>query len=241
MNTRIDILTGDNSSSIYKKVENFYLEKVQVLFLFLHKKHWDFLAGIVITLLIEPHNALRAAYLMQKGLDRKRFTNLNPTILTKKQLEFSPVLLIHGDSSGSGIFGPIVEQLTKDCHHRPIFFIDLISPSGVVSAENHLKPVMARVKEIVALYPYAMPPKISCVGHSSGGDILGPLVKAMQEENLPLPKTIIKIGSIFKGAEALEFIHYLHGKVLEILGTNDIFEGCKSLSLIHISEPTRPY
>ena len=119
--------------SIFAQMQNFYVEKVKGLFLLLHKKNWDFMAAIVATFLIEPHVALRAAYLMQKGLDKEKFTNLNPKILSEEQLKCAPILLIHGDSSNSGLFGPMINLLSKEAPHQPIFTIDLNSPDGIVS------------------------------------------------------------------------------------------------------------
>src|SRR5207245_2015592 len=146
-----------------------------------------------------------------------------------EQLKCTPTLLIHGDSSNSGVFAPMIHQISKNDPHKPLFTIDLTSYDGVVSVENHLSLIVAKVKEIAALYPTAKCPKISFIGHSSGGDVLGSLVKAMQlGGELPLPGTIIKIGSIFKEHEAQEFIHYAHGKMVEIVGTQDIFVGDKS-------------
>lgn len=81
------------------------------------------------------------------------------------------------------------------------------------------------MKEITTLYS-SKSPKISFVGHSSGGDILGALIKVMHAQKLALPGAIIKIGSIFKETEANEFIRY--GKVVEIVGTKDVFEGSQS-------------
>ena len=99
---------------------------------------------------------------------------------------------------------------------------------GLFLSKTHLSLIIAKVREIAALYSSVTCPKISFVGHSSGGDVLGPLVKVLIEDKLPLPGTIIKIGSVFKEIEAQEFINYPYGKVVEIVGTKDVFEGDKS-------------
>lgn len=215
-------------SSVYTKLENLYLKKVRDLFSFLTERRMNFFASVVVTFLIEPHNALRAAYLMQKGLDRKKLISLNPTRLSPDQLKCAPILFIHGDSSNSGIFAPMIDQVVRDAPHKPIFTIDLTSADGVVSAKSHLHLIVAKVSEIVALYPPSKSPKISFVGHSSGGDVLGPLIRMMEEKKWPQLGTVIKIGSIFKDIEAEELRHYPCGKMIEIVGTKDVFEGCKS-------------
>ncbi|MBA3957555.1 MAG: alpha/beta hydrolase [Parachlamydiaceae bacterium] len=198
------------------------------MFCFLIERRRIFFANVLATFLIEPQNALRAAYLMKKGLDRKKLVNLNPTRLSPDQLKCAPVLFIHGDSSNSGLFAPMINQVVRDNPYKPIFTIDLASADGVVSAKNHLHLIVAKVKEIIALYPSSKTPKISFVGHSSGGDVLGPLVRVMEEEKWPYLGTIIKIGSIFKKIEAEEFWRYPYGKIIEIMGTKDVFEGCES-------------
>lgn len=217
------------SSSFCASLENCYVEKVKHLVGFLQKNQWNFLTGIVATFLIEPHQAFRAAYLMHKGLDGKNITTLNPKYLSKEQLKYTPVLFIHGDFSSSGIFEPMINRLAYDFPHRPLFTIDLISPDGIVSEKQHLKSLISKVKEIATLYASATTPKISFIGHSSGGDVIGPVVKVMMsEKELPQPGTIIKIGSIFKKMEAEQFTQYSHGSVLEIVGTKDVFEGSQS-------------
>lgn len=215
-------------SSVCTKLENLYLKKVRGLFFFLTEKRMNFFASVIATFLIEPQNALRAAYLMQKGLDRKKLINLNPKRLSPDQLKCAPVLFIHGDSSNSGLFAPMIDQVVRDTPYKPIFTIDLASADGVVSAKSHLHLIVAKVNEIVALYPSSKALKISFVGHSSGGDVLGPLIRMMEEKKWPQLGTIIKIGSIFKKIEAEEFGRYLYGKVIEIVGTKDVFEGCES-------------
>ncbi len=217
-----------SSTLVYNKFENFYIERVKDVFHFLHSHQLTFLANVVATFMIEPFNAIHAGYLMQKGLDGKKIRNLNPKKLSQEQLKYSPVLLIHGDSSNSGLFAPLLERLSAEMPHKPFFTIDLVNQDGIVSAKNHLKILFAKVKEITDLYPSDTPPKLSFVGHSSGGDILGPLVKLMQTKQLTKPGAMIKIGSIFSKFEAEEFSHFSHGKFLEILGTKDIFEGDKS-------------
>jgi hypothetical protein len=213
---------------ICTRFQNLYVQKVKDLFFFIRQKKMDFLACVVATFLIEPHSTLRAAYLMQKGLNRKKIINLNPKILSTDQLNCTPVLLIHGDSSNSGLFGPMIDQIARDAPHKPIFTIDLTSPDGIVSAKSHLHLIDAKVNEIAALYPSSKSLKISFVGHSSGGDVLGPLIRLMEANKWPQSGTIIKIGSIFKKNEAEEFCRYPHEKVIEIAGTKDIFEGCES-------------
>lgn len=141
INTRI-LSHIQRKESICAGIQNFYVKKVRELFLFLHKRQWSFVAAILATFLIEPHNAFRAAYLMHKGLDRK-FTNLNPQRLSTQQLQHEPVLLIHGDASNSGLFAPLVDQMTVDFPNRPIFTIDLASADGIVSEKiisNYLLP-----------------------------------------------------------------------------------------------------
>lgn len=165
---------------------------------------------------------------MQRGLNKKKLINLNPKRLSPDQLKFAPVLFIHGDSSNSGLFGPMIDQVVSDAPYKPIFTIDLISADGIVSAKNHLHLIVAKVKEIVALYPSSKPLKISFVGHSSGGDVLGPLIRVVKQEKWPQLGTIIKIGSIFKKIEAEEFSHYPYEKLIEIVGAKDVFEGCES-------------
>jgi hypothetical protein len=180
-------------------------------------------------MLVEPKNTLRAAYLMQVGITNKgKLPNLNPKVLTQEQLKYAPVFLIHGDSSNCGLFGPMIDQMTADAPDRTIFTIDLYSPSGIVSVEEHLTPVLDKVKEILALFPLSARPEIICVGHSSGGDILGALIAAMGEEGLPQPK-IVKIGSIFKESELETLKDYPREKILEIVGSKDIFVGDQSL------------
>jgi hypothetical protein len=212
--------------SLRTKLENLYLKKVKDLFLFLTGKRMNFFANALVTFLIEPQNALRAAYLMQRGLDRKKRKNLNPKHLSSAQLEHAPVLFIHGDSSNSGLFAPMIDRIIKEAPHKPIFTIDLVSVDGIVSVTSHLHLILAKVNEILALYPNA--PKISFVGHSSGGDVLGPLMRMMEEAKCPQPGTLIKIGSIFKNKEAEELGPYPHGEVIEIVGTKDVFEGYES-------------
>lgn len=220
----MNLVTGSFTLSA---LQNYYVGKVRQLFLFLHRKKWPFLANASAALLIEPLSTFFAAYLMQKGLNKKKFSNLNPISLSKKQLKHSPVLLIHGDHSNSSIFAPLIEQITRDSPHKPIFTIELSSADGIVSAKNHLHILLAKVKEIEALYPSFAAVKISFIGHSSGGDVLGPLIEVMLQENMR-PGAMIKIGSIFKESEAKEFRCYSHGIALEIVGTKDIFEGARS-------------
>ena len=214
--------------SMYTSLQNLYLKKVKDLFSFLTKKRMNFFASIVATFLIEPYNTMYAAYLMQKGLKNKKIINLNPKSLSGDQLKCAPVLLIHGDSSNSGLFAPMIDQIARDAPNKPIFTIDLTSADGIVSAKKHLYVIAAKVYEIAALYPRLECPKISFIGHSSGGDVLGPLIRLMSTEKGPQSGTIIKIGSIFKKVEAEEFGRYSHEKVIEIVGTKDVFEGCES-------------
>jgi hypothetical protein len=215
-------------TSICTRLENLYLKKVRELFCFFTEKRMNFFASVLATFLIEPQSALRAAYLMQQGLNRKKFVDLNPKRLSPDQLKCAPVLFIHGDSSNSGIFAPMIEQVIRENPHKPIFTIDLVSADGVVSAESHLHLIVTKVNEIITLYPSSKFPKISFVGHSSGGDVLSPLIRMMEEKKWPQFGTIIKIGSIFKKVEAEEFWRYPCEKVIEIMGTKDVFEGCES-------------
>ncbi len=209
-----------NITSIPLKAQNFYLSRVKYLFLYFHNKNWTFFACAIAAFLIEPYHTLKAAYLMRI---KRTGRNINPASLTADQINFSPVLLIHGDSSNSGLFAPMIQRIIEDNPNKPIFTIDLVSQSGIVSEKEHLSLILDKVWEISQLYPAL--PSISLVGHSSGGDILAPLVQAMEKERFPLPKVVIKIGSLFKNQE--EFI--LQTTVLEIVGTKDVFEGCESL------------
>lgn len=212
---------------ICQHLQNFYVGMVKNLFLVISKR-WRFLSAVIATLMIEPFNTLRAGYHMQRGLKNTKFTNLNPKVLSQEQQKHNPVFFIHGDSSSSGIFDPMVNHMSQQAPHRPIFTIDLSSPDGIVSIQNHLNHLVAKVKEIDSLYATSSRPKISFVGHSSGGDVLGPLVKVMLEQKISLPGTLIKIGSVCKKHEAEEFASYTHGNVVEIVGEKDVFEGSHS-------------
>lgn len=210
-------------SQTYIHAENFYVEKVKNLYHFLKDNQWEYAGDLAATLLLEPMCAIKAGNLMQTSLSKKNLSNLNPTKLTSKQAMYAPVLLIHGDHSNSGLFAPLIDVLTEKNPDRPLFTVDLVSQDGKVSKEQHLNDLVTKVKNIAALYPFALPPKIALVGHSSGGDVIGPLAKAMTN-----PGALIKIGSVFEKNAAQEFNQYPHGPVLEILGTKDVFEGCKS-------------
>lgn len=199
-----------------------YIETVRQLFVFLHERNGSFLAAVVASLLIEPLQTLRAGYFMLRGLDALSF--VNPPFLSPSQLQHDPVLLIHGDSSTAGIFKPLLAHLVKENPAQPLFTIDLKSKGGLVSAKEHLTPLLEKVRQIHALYPAHAAVKIAFIGHSSGGDILGPLCKAMHRES-SYPKALIKIGSIFKKEQLQEFGDYLPEVVLEVVGTHDVFEG----------------
>jgi uncharacterized alpha/beta hydrolase family protein len=216
------------STRVFARLENLYLKKVKDLVLFLENKKMHLFAGIVATFLIEPQNALYAAYLMHKSFDQRKLVNLNPKYLSQEQLKCSPVLFIHGDSSNSRIFAPMITQVAKESPFKPIFTIDLTSRDGTVSAENHLPLITEKVNEIAGLYSSSNAPIISFVGHSSGGDILGPLMQTMKGRRGPQCGISIKIGSYFKKNEAKEFRSSTYGKVIEILGTKDVLEGCDS-------------
>lgn len=228
MNGQSGILpAGTQRNSYLALATNYYVGKVRSLFHFLERRNWKFLAAVVATCLIEPQNALYGAYLMQKGLRDKKITNLNPTKLSSEQQNRGPLILVHGDSSNSGLFNPMIDKITKADPFRPIFYVDLKSPDGIVSAANHLETMIGTVKDIIALYPPDSKPTISFVGHSSGGDILKPLVETMVENSLALPGAIIKIGSVLKSQEEAQTFSS-QANVLEIVGTLDVFEGYHS-------------
>lgn len=201
--------------------------KVQSKHAHAEKKNKSFFEGCVLTLLNEPSNGFRASSLMKKRLDSRQYPNLNPTVLSPEQLQYDPVLLIHGDHSNSGLFIPMIQRLTMECPYRPIFTVDLQSSDGIVSS-HHLPELIEKVKEITALYEHGEYPRIAFVGHSSGGDVTGPLIKALAEERIFATGIVIKIGSIFQEEEAAEIYHYPRGKVIEIVGTRDVFEGDNS-------------
>lgn len=217
-----------SSSCLYAKVESQYVKKVRAMYSFLKEKNMVFFANVFVTFLTEPLNAFYAAYLLKKSLNRKKITQLNPTFLSPSLSEHSPVLFIHGDWSNSGLFAPMIEQVAKDCPNQPVFTIDLTSPDGIVSEKSHLQPIVNKVKEIVKLYPPTSSPKVLFVGHSSGGDVLPPLIQALKKEQIDTG-TIIKVGSIFDRVEAENFCSQHPGqKAIEIGGTRDVFEGCES-------------
>lgn len=210
-------------SDIWNEPEKFYVGKVKVLCDFLRENQWNMTANICAALLIEPINTLYAAYL-QNGFGKRNIVNLNPKTLSKEQQKHAPVLLIHGDHSHPDIFGPMIDQIAKENPERAIFTIYLRSDSGIVSEKDHLEQLVDKVQKIYNLYPES--PKLTVVGHSSGGDIIEPLAKKMKELKNPLWGKLIAIGSVFKGAITEDFTE-IFKEYLAFLGDKDIFEGCQ--------------
>lgn len=66
-------------------------------------------------------------------------------------------------------------------------------------------------------------PPISMVGHSSGGDVIPPVVEAFKNVQDVKFGTLVKIGSFLKEEERFAF-----QEVYEVGGTLDVFEGHSS-------------
>ncbi|MBS0645545.1 MAG: hypothetical protein JSR97_03000 [Verrucomicrobia bacterium] len=208
------------SSLSDKKAPGFkesYIQFVSRLHQTLKQHKWEFTAHVLATILTEPVVMCQAGYLLYA--QPQSYSNLNPSILTAEQSAYSPILLIHGDHSNSGLFIPLIRYLTQKNPHRPIFTVDLSSPDGCVSAQYHLDILAQKLQDIASLYTHT--PKISLIGHSSGGDIIAPLAKKMPAYVGPM----IKIGSILKVAEVQDFENSFPKSILEIVGTKDAIEG----------------
>ena len=214
------------SPPFFERDPGFYVTSVRALHIFLSRR-WEFFADVLGTFLLEPLSGLRAGYYMHRGLQDRTITSLNPRQLTSEQLKMSPVLWIHGDRSKEGIWNRMCNRVNQEIPHKAMFTINLTAPDGKVKPERHLQSLVDKVKEIRALYPLNATPKISFVGHSSGGFIIPPLVKRLRAEAIPTGALLL-IGAKFDQQELNELADYPE-PFLEILGTKDIWVGDKSL------------
>lgn len=203
----------------------FYISKIKAFHTFLSKR-WEFLADVLGTFLLEPLGGLRAGYYMHKGLQSRNISALNPRVLTPEQQKHSPLLLIHGDCSKSGIWWPMIQQIARAIPHKPIFTIDLTSPSGHVKVDNHLQILVDKVKEIRNFYPSGAIPPISFVGHSAGAKIIPHLANALNQQGIETG-ALIKIGGP-RRPEKIDKFPQLRDRILEIVGSKDIFAGDRS-------------
>jgi len=209
------------------RLSHTYVQGIRSLYCYLKDHHWELTANTLATLMIEPITIFKAAYLLLK---RPINPNLNPNVLTPIQASKSPILLIHGDHSNSGLFGPLMAFLTQRYPHAPIFTVDLTSSDGLVSAAHHLDILLQKVASIQDLYPQHSTHKLILIGHSSGGDVLEPLYEKLPSYSVA---TMIKIGSIFK-KERAKIWNHSSKHVLEIVGTRDVIEGRESYLNKHL-------
>lgn len=203
--------------------QSFYVAKVKVLFAFLHENNWTMTASITAAFLIEPLNALYAGYL-QAGLYRRKLENLNPIVLTKSQQDHNPLLLIHGDHSNSFIFNDMIKAIAEKYPQRPIYTVDLTSPDGIISEKQHIDELYTKINHIARVYSET--PTLDIIGHSSGGDVVGPLAQRMMKGENIRPGALIKIGSAFDEKAAEEFNDYAN--ISEYLARDDVFVGYRS-------------
>ncbi len=226
------------NTSFCQRICNIYKDAIQNFILFLAKHKFIVTSMVLGTLLLEPCESIKAAFMIPAGLKKHfNFYNMNPKTLTREQLNKQPILLIHGNYHNQSAWISLVKKLKAE-NLGPIYTVNL--PSGPITDKDY-KAIKEKVDEIKSQYKrYNIHNiKINVIGHSRGGflaaqiasTVLGKGKKCSEVGSENFGK-VIKIGSVLNQSaissiqeEDLDFCD----RVYEITGKYDALVTGQSL------------
>ncbi len=228
--------------SLYQKITQAYKNKIFEFVEFLKKRRWYVTSMVIGTLLSEPLEALKAAFLWPSYW-KKDFDvyGLNPKVLSREQRKKNPVLLIHGNYHNPTAWLDLAEKL-KEQYKGPVYTISL--PNGGITSHDFAL-LNKKMKDICNQYQNTDSLSFNIIGHSRGG-FLARATTWYEESSVTgeyscpkysdsFCKFVTKVITLGSPAEqsAIDILRtsdpYLNKRLYEITGEEDVLATDKSL------------
>src|ERR1700722_5274209 len=137
--------------SFWERIQDAYDNLVGGFIRIIRANGWFNTGAVLGALLLEPISSIRAAfeYVIYGCFCDARFSNVNPVELSDEQLEFNPVLCIHGNFHAETAYTSIAAELENHPTYKPGVFTVAVN-SGEVTEED-FQLIEARMDEIIDL------------------------------------------------------------------------------------------
>jgi pimeloyl-ACP methyl ester carboxylesterase len=224
--------------SLCERIATAYANGIRKFVAFLWRHKWIRTAMILGTLLLEPWQALKAAFRNMANWKKEfNFHGMNPKAISPELKNRRPILLIHGNYHNQSAWLSLGKAL-KGEKLGPVYTVNL--PSGLITEKDYAI-VDEKIRQIKAQYKTVGVEsiKVDLVGHSRGGFIAhrmawttresqGKRVWSVREE---IGK-VIKIGSVTDEEERThmkrEDPHFAN-RLFEVTGKYEVLHDAPSL------------
>lgn len=146
--------------------------------------------AIAATIFNEFSAALEGGLLAPLGyMKRFHLYGSNPTALTDKQKQLTPILVLNGNQSHQGTFLPLMHALKQSGNERPVYSFTLYNSDGPRTIENKIEAIRKQYGLENGSF------KIDLIGHSMGARFTDYLLSGQPEYKLV--RRAITIGTPF--------------------------------------------